>query len=366
MAFTFRIAIPKPVKSVGPLAGLMFLMATAGCSFIEDRSERYVDAPEGEPLKLPASADESRFNQAMPVREVLTADSGRMYAGELPEPPDMTAEILDENYVVEVVDDEIWLLVNDVPGRLWPAVTAYMNQKGLGVAYDNPQLGLLQSELVNFSKRARDLVGLPENPEGEEPVIAVQAKVSPGVRRKTTEVQFRTFEPENRDADQLVSWNDNANRSPQQLETSRQLLKDLGEFLKAREDSKSYSRAALGMVVKPLVRLESENEVAKRIVMDLDYGRSWGEVRRALDEAGIPVIDLNREEGYFYVDFRPASETEPGWFSWFSEDPKPIHTFDLTLDNQGSQVIVEASRASDYSGDDRSAPLLSELFEYLY
>ena len=366
MAFTLRNEVPTPDRFIGPLAGLMFVLTAAGCGMIDDRTERYVDAPEGTPIQLPESADKSRFNQRLPIRNVSAADAGRMYAAELPEPPDMTSEILQENYVIEVLDDEIWLLVNDVPGRLWPAVTSYMNQQGLGVAYESPQLGLLQSELVNYSKRARNLLGLSDSVSGEEPLLAVQASVAPGVRRKTTEIQLRTFDVGDGDVDQLVAWDDSTSRTAQQLETSRQLLSDLSDFLKEREDSKSYSRAALGMPVEPLVKLVSEDEVAQRIEMKLDYGRSWGEVRRALEEAGIPVIDLNREEGYFFVDARPESETEEGWFSWFSDPAEPVHTHDLTLEQRGETVVATASRAADYSGDDRAAALLSELFEYLY
>lgn len=366
MAFTLRTEVPTPGRILGPVAGLMLVLTAAGCGVIEDRTERYVDAPEGTPIELPESADKSRFKQVMPIRQISTADSGRMYAGKLPEPPDMTSEILEENYVIEEVDDEIWLLVNDVPGRLWPAVTAYMNQQGLGVAYESPQLGLLQSELVNYSKRARTLLGLPDNPEGEEEMLAVQAKVSPGVRRKTTEIQFRTFNAGDSSVDQLVPWNENATRSAQQLETSRQLLTDLSEFLKAREGSKSYSRAALAMPVEPLVRLVSEDEVAQQVELKLDYGRSWGEVRRAIDEAGFPVIDLNREEGYFFIDGRSESDKGSGWFSWFRDKPEPVRTVDLTLDQQGDRVILTAARAPDYSGDDRSAAVLAELFDYLY
>lgn len=366
MAFRLRTETLTPGKLIGPLAGLMFMLTATGCGVIDDRTERYVDAPEGTPIKLPESADDSRFNQRMPIREISAADAGRMYTGEIPQPPDMTSEILQENYVIEVVDDQIWLLVNEVPGRLWPAVTAYMNQSGLGVGYENPQLGLLQSELVNYSKRARTLLGLPDSPQGEETLLAVQAKVAPGVRRKTTEIQLRLFNAENGKVDQLVPWDNNLSRSAQELETSRQLLTDLSDFLKQREDSKSYSRAALGMPVEPLVRLMSEGEVAQRIEMKLDYGRAWGEVRRALEEAGITVIDLNREQGYFYVDARPASDREPGWFSWFRDAPEPIHTHDLTLDQQDGRVVVTASRTEDYRGDDRSAALLSELFDYLY
>jgi outer membrane protein assembly factor BamC len=366
MAFTFRTEVSTPGRLAGPLAGLLFTLAVSGCSFIEDRSDQYVNAPEGTPIELPESASSSQISERMPIREISAADAGRMYPGDLPEPPDMTSEILQENYVIEEVDGEMWLLVNDVPGRLWPAVTAYMNQQGLGVAYENPQLGLLQSELVNYSKQARTLLGLPNTPAGEEAMLAVQAKVAPGVRRKTTEIQMRAFNTGGRDPDELSAWNDNANRTDDQLETSRQLLADLGDFLKQQEDSKSYSRAALGMPVEPLVRLVSENDEARRIEMRLDYGRSWGEMTRALEEAGISVIDLNREQGYFYVDGRSESDKEPGWFSWFSDDPEPVHTHDLTLEQQDDLVLVTAAPADDYSGDERAADLLSELFEYLY
>jgi len=365
MAFTFRTQSTKTKKYIRPLAGLMLVMALSACSFVEDRSERYVSEPEGEPLELPETADEGNFGQIMPIRDVSAADSGRMYRGTIPAPPDMTSDILDENYVVEELDGQIWLLVNDVPGRLWPAVTSYMNENGLGVAYDSPQLGLMQSELVNFSKQARELLGLPDNPGGQEAKVVVQAQVAPGVRRKTTEVQFRSFEVAD-DPDELLAWGSRDNRSPEQLDTSRVLLEDLAQYLRNREDSKSYSRAALGMVSEPLVRLVSDNETPREIVMSLDYGRAWAEVRRALDDADIPVIDLNREEGYFFVDFRPESEREPGWFSWFADDPEPVHSFDVRLEQSDGDIVVSATRADGYGGDDRSPELLSELFEYLY
>ncbi|MCL7945741.1 outer membrane protein assembly factor BamC [Marinobacter sp. ATCH36] len=365
MALKFRTEVTRSTDFIRPLSGLMLVLALAGCSFVEDRSERYVDEPEGKSLKLPETADEGKFTQVMPIREISAADSGRMYRDSIPNPPDMTSDILDENYVVEELDGQVWLLVNDVPGRLWPAVTTYMNESGLGVAYDSPQLGLIQSELVNFSKRARELLELPDNPEGQEARIAVQARIAPGVRRKTTEIQFRTFEVED-DPDELLVWGNREQRSEEQLSTSKLLLNDLAGHLRNREDSKSYSRAALGMVSEPRVRLVSDNETPQQIVMSLDYGRAWAEVRRSLDEASIPVVDLNRSEGYFFVDFRPESERESGWFSWFSDDPEPEHTFDVQLDERDGDVVVTVNRAPDYTGDDRSSELLSELFEYLY
>lgn len=364
MAFLFRTEKKDPIAATLKVAGISALLAASGCSLLEDRSERYVDAREGEELRLPATADETRFGQVMPIREVTTADSGRMYRESIPAPPDMTSEILDENYVVEELDGQMWLLVNDVPGRVWPAVSSYMNDRGLGVAQDSPQLGLLQSELVNFSKRARTLLQLDEAPAADEPRLVVQARVAPGVRRKTTEVQLRVYEISG-NPDELLPWR-SADPSQEDLDTSERLLTDMGEFLRGRDESKSYSRAALGMVSEPLVRLNSENEQAVAIEMDLDYGRGWSEVSRALDEAEIPVVDLNRSAGWFNVDFRDESERESGWFDWFGDDEAPQHTFDLSLEEQDGVLIVTASRAPGYDGEDRSPELLSELFDYLY
>lgn len=365
MAFLFRTEVKRVLGSVAPATGLMFVLAASGCSLLEDRSERYVNAQEGDELRLPETADESRFGQAMPIRDVITADSGRMYRSSIPEPPDMTSEILDENYVVEELDGQMWLLVNDVPGRVWPSVSSYMNERGLGVAHDSPQLGLLQSELVNFSKRARTLLDLESEPGSAEDMLVVQARVAPGVRRKTTEVQLRVHEVDG-NPDELLAWQTGAEPTEEGLATSKRLLSDMGQFLRGREESKSYSRAALGMTAEPLVRLISENETPVAVEMDLDYGRAWSEVSRALDDAGVPVLDLNRSEGWFNVDFRSESERESGWFDWFGDDEKPKHTFDVRLQEQGDVLVVTASRASGYDSDDRSSELLSELFEYLY
>ncbi|SHK44987.1 Beta-barrel assembly machine subunit BamC [Marinobacter antarcticus] len=366
-------------RSIAIASGLLLTIATSGCSLVEDRSERYVNAKEGDALALPETADSSHFTQVMPIRGINPADANKMYPSDIPQPPDMTSGILEENYVVEELDGRVWLLVNDVPGRIWPAVTAYMNEEGLGVAYDNPQLGLLQSELANFSMRARELLELssaPAEAAGAEPKVLLQARIAPGVRRKTTEIQVRKLTSENVVEDtaekeaswpvELISWRGIADPTMEELALQKRLLADLGEFLKAREESKSFSRAASGMVAKPLVKLLSENDTAKAIRMDLDYGRSWAEVNRALTESDIAVVDLNRSEGWLFVDFRTADERDPGWFSWFSDKEKPRHTHTVTLTKSDGQVDVTAEAAEDYSGERSAEDLLTQLFDYLY
>lgn len=351
------------------------IVAMSGCSLLEDRSERYVNAKEGDSLALPETAESSRFTQVMPIREIGPADAGRMHPSEIPAPPDMTSEILEEDYVVEELDGRAWLLVNDVPGRIWPAVTAYMDNQGLGVAYDNPQLGLLQSELANFSVRAREILEVSDAPSrsaAAEPKVILQMRIAPGVRRKTTEIQARKLtsdklvEQSAMWPGELVPWREVNDPSAERLALQKRILKDLGNFLQAREESKSFSRAASGMVSKPLVKLVSEQDEVQSIRMDLDYGRSWAEVNRALTESDIAVVDLNRSEGWLFVDFRSADERDPGWFSWFSDKEKPRHTHTVSLNGRDSRVLVTAEAIDSYSGNRQAGDLLTQLFDYLY
>ncbi|HLV77537.1 MAG TPA: outer membrane protein assembly factor BamC [Marinobacter sp.] len=349
-----------------PLAGMLFVASLAGCSLLEDRSQRYVNAPEGTPIEVPEGADQSRFSEIMPVQTINTDDTRRYYASSIPKPPDMTSGILDENYVIEELDGRVWLLVNEVPGRLWPVVGGWMNQSGLGVAYDSPQLGVLQSELANFSLRSRELLGLDSQPAADEGRVFVQARLAPGIRRKTTEIRVRIVDlPES--PDELVSWSDAAARSPEILEQQKALLAHLGEFLKSREDSKSFSRAASGMVSEPLVRLLSDNDdVATAVRVELDYGRTWSEVSRSLAEIDIPVMDLNRSEGWLQVDFRTEDERSPGWFSWFSSKDEPTHTHTVHVEQRDQAVYVTAEQVDGYTGEYTASDLLTRLFEHLY
>jgi outer membrane protein assembly factor BamC len=351
--------------SVLSLAGLTLAVSLSGCGLIEDRSERYVDARERPPLTIPPELEGEKIRQSMPIRELDDPATTRMFPSDIPRPPDMTADILDENYVIEELGGRTWLLVNDVPPALWPSVAAWMNERGLGVAHDSPQLGLLQSELANFSKQARSLLSLPENPVGEEPRLVVQARVAPGVRRKTTEISVRQIQVET-DPEELLPWSGDQTTNAADFVTQKQLLEDLSSFLQAREGNRSYSRAALGMTTEPLVRLETENEQPVAIRMDLDYGRAWAELNRAVQEAGFTVIDLDRSAGYIQIDDRSAEERSGGWFSWFSDDEKPRHTATIRLTTVDDILKVTSSMAEASEGPDRSAQVLSELYESLY
>ena len=147
------------------------------------------------------------------------------------------------------------------------------------------------------------------------------------------------------------------------------MLADLSEFLQAREDSRTVSRAALGMAGERRVELETDAAGnAARILIGLPYDRTWNEIRRILSDEDMPVMDLDQSAGYFLVDGRAQEDRQRGWPArWFlGRERAPLSNTRISLERAGDQVVVTASRADGYEGDDYSAAVLARLYDYLY
>lgn len=355
--------VPSFLRSGRGLAlAALFLSVATGCGSIQDRSEEYRDAELAGDLKIPEWFRSQSIQPAFPVPE--TENGSRLArSGDtaVPEPPDLTENILEENYVVETAGEQSWLLVNELPGRVWPSVVRFLVSKGLQIEYENPSAGLLQTEPADFSLRAREWLEMDADAADSELRTLVQARVSPGVRRRTTEVQLRVRRVDG-PVDEFLQW------SPQSrfAELEKRLLEDMGDYLEEQEDVKSYSRAALDIAEDPRVRLVAPAEAEPRIELDLNYDRAWAEINRALEEADVPVVDINRSEGLWYVDFRGEEQRTSGFWFWKSLD-EPRYTYQVKLEQGEAETLrVTTSRAPDYTGNDRSERLLSEIYENLY
>lgn len=102
-----------------PLAAVIAL-ATAGCArdgFYDDRNIDYVEAQRSAPLSLPASRDEQRYRDAMPVPQAtgtLRRDGERFRA---PSPERLaTGRAVERDFVERrEVGDDRWLVVGPTP-----------------------------------------------------------------------------------------------------------------------------------------------------------------------------------------------------------------------------------------------------------
>lgn len=354
------------LNKAAPWTGRFLLVMTlvaslSGCGLFPDRAESYLDEPEGEPLAVPEGADRSRLESLYPIpgpRTVLALPEKRREEGfELPEPPDLTAEILDEDYSIEESGDQLWLLVNDVPGRVWPAVSAFLRDKGIPLAADNPRTGLKKTGVLNDSQRARQWLAPGEG--GDETLRVAQFRISHGVRARSTEVQVRLQPVEDR-SDQILPWTS----SPRQPEQERRILEEMSEYFSETDETKAFSQVALNLPRDQVVSRVVDDGELQALALDLDFDRAWFETGRALSSAGIAVVDINRSQGEWRVDFRDPDDRGRRWLFW-KENWEPEFTFLLRLEGSDDQYRLTAERAASYEGEDRSGELLRTLFDEL-
>jgi len=350
-----------------PAVGLTLsiaLFGLAGCSIVHDRSNQYMQAKSEGALRTPSWYDRDRIK---PLHPIPPAEQEKVLAKQftVPQPPDLTSEILEKNYVIEQMDGQLWLLVNEVPGRVWPAVAGFFTEHGLEPAVQNARAGLMQTRPAQSSLKSRSWLESQVKAAGGKtgisgPVV-LQARISPGVRRHTSEVQIR-FRTPAQAPDGMLSWESR----PENSAVDRQLLSSLSQFMKSGESTKSYSRLALQIESQPKVRLVTPEGGKPHLAMDLKFDRGWTEVERALKNAKVPIVDIDRSAGTWYVDFRSKDELSSGWFSWLRSKSKPEYTYRVQLKKDGKQLALMAQRAPDYTGKDRSTRLLSTIYQHLY
>lgn len=340
------------------------LLGLAGCSIIHDRSNQYMQAKSEGPLRTPAWYGRDNIK---PLHPIPPAEQEKVLAKQfkVPQPPDLTSEILEKNYVIEQMDGQLWLLVNEVPGQVWPAVAGFFTEHGLEPAVQNARAGLMQTRPAQTSLKSRNWLAAQVKAAGSGlslsgPVV-LQAKISPGVRRHTSEIQIR-FRTPAQAPEGMLGWESH----PENTAVDRQLLSSLSDFMQSRDSTKSYSRLALQIESQPKVRLVTPDGSTPHLVMDLRFDRGWTEVERALKSAKVPIVDIDRSAGIWYVDFRSKDDLDGGWFSWLRSKPKPEYTYRVQLKKDGKQLELVAHRAPDYKGKDRSARLLSTIYHHLY
>lgn len=340
------------------VAPVLLSLIVSGCGVFPDRSMQYQTEPYGEPVRTPQDMPRQSFNERFPIPDVIGVNEARADGDfTIPRPPDLTGDILADNYQIEESGDQTWLLVNEVPGRVWPAVSAFLNDRGVGTAVENPRQGLKQTGVLNYSQRARQWLEFTDDGDGQD--LVMQFRVGHGVQARSTEVQVRMHEVES-EPGQLLDWRDR----PGQPERESRILNDLADFLRATEDTATYSRVALELPRDERVGEIQEERGRRYLPLELGFDRGWSEVSRGLSNLEVPVVDVNRSEGLWYVDGREASDRTRGWWFW-RRDAEPEHNHDVRVERHDDHLRVVIEPVGDYQGEDRSEALLRDLRENL-
>ena len=98
--------------------------------------------------------------------------------------------------------------------------------------------------------------------------------------------------------------------------------------------------------------------------LNLEFSRAWAAVDRALKEALITVVDLDRNEGVFYVDFSRVEEK--GFVrSLFTKDIKSKGSFKIVISKVEENKCIVTVGGDNAESKVFERDLLSEINQSL-
>ena len=339
-------------------AAIAVLPLAGGCGLFPDRSLDYREEPLGEPLQVPDDLSRASFESEYVIPEI-PGDAAVEQDGEfeIPRPPDLTGQIMENNYQVSRSGDLSWLIVNDVPGRVWPAISDFLNDRGAEVAHGDPRAGVQQTGVLNRSARAREWIEIG-GLEQERPLV-LQVRVAHGVQSRSTEVQVRLRAVEGSPGERL-DWREDVEYAGRE----QRVLKDLADYLEANADTKTYSRVALDLPRDERVSREREGGETQALTLDLAFDRSWAEVEQVLGSMELTVVDRNRSEGVWYLDLRTEEQRSRGWWFWRYQAEAEINA-ELRLQQSAGGYRLSIHPRDALEQTDRPAAVLDSLYESL-
>lgn len=352
----------RPEKFVRLCGGLLIAglgMQLSGCGLLKDRTNQYVEAKRQAPLVVPEGLSGDRLQDDYAIPRI---ESQRALASEfvVPPPPEVEAKILEEQYSIRRSGEQVWLLVGEEPGRIWPALARFWSEQGLEVVDTLPREGLVLTSASSTSARAHAfLASLGLNPEEGG---RFQLKLDQGLKRGTSEVAARLL-PAGATAGSLKTLWGQADEDP---EREQRLLEQLMSYLQKEETERSYSLVAQDIATGAKVFLQTEAD-EPFIRLDLSFDRAWSALEKALQDAEVQVVDLNRSAGVYLVNFGQDEKSGswlPSWFS--SKDDEALsdrYNYRIRMQQtaEGIQVTAEGTEAD--TSREQGIRLLTRIYE---
>jgi outer membrane protein assembly factor BamC len=330
------------------IAAALLLTGCGDFAIIEDRSNDYMFAEQGGVLIVPEWYSNSRLKDRFPIPK---ADKSFVVNKEfeVPAPPEPSIAIMQQQFVIKTALEDTWLLAGEPPGKMWPALKAHWEFFGGIVDELDTSTGVMEVTFKTSSLKARQFMERNDLLKFGNTVV-LDVSVEQGLKRRSSEIRIVAV------ADQKID---------QTME--KQLLTSISRFLSNRADSfESYSLAAqnIGNRDKLVLINEADNQYIR---VDLNFARAWHAVGEALARSNIPIIDWNREEGTYYVNYEAPKKKEgwlPGLFDFNNKDQlSDSFNFIIELSTSEDGVHIVSLPVSGLEDDQDRIRLLNQLLD---
>lgn len=333
------------------------LLALSGCRFIggedgifRDRQNEYMEAEVLPRMTVPENLDSYTLDDLYVIPELLADNDEAFEEIPLPKPIESSRR---EGVVIQALGDRRWIVIDATPAQVWPLIRDYWTQLQVVMEYENPSARIMETAWLEVN-------------DDQETRNKYRVSIEPGLHSGSSEIYVKHLSNlRTQPIPQLITWPE-ISTDP---DRERQILDSVSQFLADRNDIYQASTASLlaGSIESARKANIVEDASGKEILeLRVDYDRAWVQVRQALDNAQIEVLDSDRDQSYINVRFAglDVEEDEPGFigrlFSNNDEELQELQEFSIRLQQVESAINVIAEFLGPELDD---AELASELLQ---
>jgi outer membrane protein assembly factor BamC len=354
-----RLIAMEKIRLVAVLGSVLFMVT--GCGFIQDRSSEYIGADVGKPILIPSTHSDLKVGARYPIPE-LENKRALSDSFELPKPPNATAALNTQPFMVETVGDQTWLRLYNSPGKVWSLLDFFWSDHGVDIERQQIQQGYVLTKPIEPGTSFH--AALERTIPVTKP-LALQAKLTQGVRRNTAELQVRVVEAGEYRAG--LEW---LKPDSKNVSTQKDILEMIGRFVTGDELQDRYSLLANDIGGASRVFLLEDEAGRGYLKLKLGFQRTWSELGKALDSAEVLVADLDQSEARYYISYL-NEEALSAWFQ--TEEQKKLlkaeRNFALVVspaaDSDEDEYEVRVEVLSETADPEVGAELLAIIFEHI-
>jgi len=288
-------------------AAAVAVLALAGCGWLggddgmfRDRGGDYLAAKEIPPLTLPEGVSTDAIQDYYFVPAIDAGAQPRAEA-DVPRPLRLVAGDTDNMVRIQSLGAARWILVQQVPGQIWPRVRDFLLVNGIVVALEDGDAGLLETGWLV--------------PEGATDFERYRFVLRQGLQRNSSEITVV-----NQVAPAPAAGAPAAEEPWPQVSSDpareKLFLDTLAQFL--AENAELGAAVSLkAQDIDTSTRMYVVNEPVPHINLELVGERAWASLGYALDKAGFVVDDRDADGRIYYTTYtgRDDEEDDRGFWS---------------------------------------------------
>jgi outer membrane protein assembly factor BamC len=206
-----------------------------------------------------------------------------------------------EGVIIQNLNDTSWVVLDATPGQVWPLVRDYWTQLEVILEYEDPGAGIMETSWLEVDSNL-------------ETRHKYRITIEPGLHSGYSEIYVIHVEsPRSELAPLVTTWPETSVSEDRE----RQILDSLSQYLADRNDVYQASSASLlagSIEAERKANIVEDGQGQQVLELRLSYRRAWVLVRSALDEAGVTILENDRDMAFLNVRFSGISEEdEPGF-----------------------------------------------------